>query len=602
MSGHDEVNALRDAAEARLPADVRAPMRADDPTRLVHELQVHQIELEMQNSELQRTRGELETALALYTELYDFAPVGYLTLGVDARIAKINLTGAKMLGVDRSGLRARRFDDFVAPRDRSRWAEHFARLQRLDGDERRASTELALQRADGSIFHVQINWIDAGGSVRAAHDTALHELHITLIDITGRKEVEARRAELEQALQVKNSELERARIAAEQANLAKSEFLSRMSHELRTPLGAILGFAQLIESGSPPPTPTQARSLGHILKGGWYLLDLINEILDLALIESGKLALSLEAVALCGLMRECENMVAEQAQKRNVRVSFPLFATPIHVHADRMRLKQVVINLLSNAIKYNKVDGAVSVECALVTPESVRISVSDTGSGLDDEQIAQLFQPFNRLGQEAGGAQGTGIGLVVCKRLIDLMGGAIGVLSEPGKGSVFWFELPLTIAQEPLADSASAAGVEARAEGEVRPCTVLYVEDNPANLMLVEALLERRPGIRFLSASDGQQGVELARATLPDVILMDINLPGISGTEAMRMLAADPRTQHIPVIAISANAMPGDIEKGRAAGFYRYITKPLKVAEFMTTLDLALGVSAGGSSACGRHE
>jgi CheY-like chemotaxis protein/nitrogen-specific signal transduction histidine kinase len=397
------------------------------------------------------------------------------------------------------------------------------------------------------------------------------------------------RKRLDQVLQEKNVELESAKFAAEKANLAKSDFLSSMSHELRTPLSAILGFAQLMESGSPPPTPSQKRSIDQILQAGWYLLELINEILDLALIESGKLSLSLEPLSLAEVMRECQAMIEPQAQKRGISVAFPKFEIPYFVNADRTRVKQVLINLLSNAIKYNKVGGTVVVDSISNTPGRIRICVKDTGEGLTPDKLTQLFQPFNRLGQAANVEEGTGIGLVVCKRLTELMRGAIGVESTVGKGSVFWIELNLAAAPQRAAGAAKHPAVDqAQVQADAQLRTLLYVEDNPANLMLVEDLIARRPDIRLLSARDGNRGIEIARASRPDVILMDINLPGISGIKALRILAEDPSTAHIPIIALSANAIPRDIEKGLAAGFFRYLTKPIKVNEFMDTLDVAL--------------
>jgi len=377
--------------------------------------------------------------------------------------------------------------------------------------------------------------------------------------------------------------------AAEKANLAKSDFLSSMSHELRTPLSAILGFAQLIESGSPPPTISQKRSIDQILKAGWYLLELINEILDLAQIESGKMLLSLEPISLTEIVGECQAMIEPQAQTRDIRVTFPQFKIRYFVNADRTRLKQVLINLLSNAVKYNKVSGSIVVECTASTPWRIRISVRDTGEGLSPDKLTQLFQPFNRLGKEAGIDEGTGIGLMVSKRLIELMEGEIGVESTVGTGSVFWIELNQTAEPQRAASAAKPAAVDpAQVHAGRQLRTLLYVEDNPANLMLVEDLIARRPDIRLLSAMDGNRGVEIARASLPDIILMDINLPGISGIQALKILHADPATAHIPVIALSANAMPRDIEKGLAIGFFRYLTKPIKVNEFMDTLDMAL--------------
>ena len=371
------------------------------------------------------------------------------------------------------------------------------------------------------------------------------------------------------------------------ANLAKSDFLSSMSHELRTPLNAILGFAQLLETEGP--TIPQKSSINQILEAGWHLLALINEILDLSLIESGKLSLSPESVSLAEVMLECQSLTENQAQQRGIRVVFPRFDAPVFVKADRTRIKQVLINLLSNAIKYNVVDGKVSVDCATDPRGRVRISVSDTGAGLTADNLNQLFQPFNRLGQEHHAVEGTGIGLVVCKRLTELMDGTIGVESAVGKGSVFWIELDLaapSIAGITAAISPPAARLQTRPDGPLH--TLLYVEDNPANLMLVERLLERRSDLRLLTARDGQRGIEIARLALPAVILMDINLPGISGSEALKILADDPATAHIPVVALSANAMPRDVEKGLQAGFIRYLTKPIKILEFMDALDVAL--------------
>jgi len=399
------------------------------------------------------------------------------------------------------------------------------------------------------------------------------------------------------------SELNEAMAAAEKANLAKTDFLSGMSHELRTPLNAILGFAQLLESGTPSPTPSQKRNIDQILKAGWYLLELINEILDLALIESGKLTLSREPVSLVEVMLECRAMIEPQAHKRGIGMTFPRFEAPYFVMADRTRVKQILINLLFNAIKYNKPGGAVVVECKLINWASIRISVQDTGAGLAPEQLAQLFQPFNRLGQEAGAEEGTGIGLVMTKRLVELMGGTIGADSAVGLGSVFWIELSLTTAPQLAvreAERAALAGPQP-ANGTPRR-TVLYVEDNPANLELVEQLIARRPELRMLSAADGDLGIEFARAYQPDVVLMDINLPGISGIEALKILRADPATAHIPIIALSANAVPRDIAKGLEAGFFSYLTKPIKVTPFMEALDVALTFSQTASERSAKVE
>jgi PAS domain S-box-containing protein len=419
-------------------------------------------------------------------------------------------------------------------------------------------------------------------------DRKLQGVFAAARDVTERKR-------LDHELEEQNVELKRARAAAEKANLAKSDFLSSMSHELRSPLNAILGFAQLISSDTPPPTASQTASIDQILHAGWYLLELINEILDLAQIESGRLALSLEPTSLAEVMSECQAMIEPQGQKRGIQMTFPVFALPCFVDADRTRLKQVLINLLSNAIKYNQANGTVMVNAvsARNNPERIHVSVTDTGAGLPPDMLMQLFQPFNRLGQERSTEEGTGIGLVMSKRLVELMGGEIGVESRVGTGSVFWFELNSATEPQLAVDAAEVADhPPGQVQQDARLRTLLYVEDNPANLKLIEQLIARRPDMRLLSAIDGNLGIQLARSHHPEVILMDINLPGISGIEALRILRDDPLTARIPVVALSANAMPRDIEKGLAAGFFRYLTKPIKVNEFLHTLDVALEFAA----------
>lgn len=391
---------------------------------------------------------------------------------------------------------------------------------------------------------------------------------------------------LERSLQEKNVELDDARVTAEQASRAKSQFLSSMSHELRSPLNAILGFAQLMESDVPPPNESQRASIEQILHAGWYLLELINEILDLAVIESGKLSLSHEPVALDEVLLECRAMIEPEAARRGIRLSFPDAEGLVLVRADRTRLKQIVINLLSNAMKYNRPAGEIEAAFEVATNGRVRTRVRDTGAGLSPPQLKQLFQAFNRLGREGSAEEGTGIGLVTSKLLVEMMGGTIGAESEPGVGSTFWFELEGAIADGLVAEEEFPG----QADQPLAPPilrTLLYVEDNPANLRLVERLVARRAGLRLFSAGDARTGIDLARQLLPDVILMDINLPGMNGIEALGVLRADPSTAAIPVLAISANAMRGDISYGLEAGFFRYLTKPIRVPEFLEALDLA---------------
>jgi PAS domain S-box-containing protein len=390
----------------------------------------------------------------------------------------------------------------------------------------------------------------------------------------------------------REAELAAARDLAESANAAKGQFLTNMSHELRTPLNAILGFAQLLASETIESTAPQRKEfVGHILKAGQHLLTLINEVLDLARIEAGKVTLSPEPVGLSEILSECRALLEPMCAGRNIRLLLPE-QSDLHVMADRTRLKQVLLNLLTNAIKYNRDGGTVVVNCAITVPHRIRISVQDTGMGLNAEQLNKLFQPFDRLGQEASGLEGTGIGLVVTKHLVELMQGTVGVSSTVGIGSTFWISLDSTSPVRSLLTGEMPAQTSAPiAPADEKKATLLYVEDNPANLKLVEEIVGFRKDLRMISAHHGQLGVALARTHLPHVILMDIHLPGMSGAEAQQILRNDPRTAGIPVIALTASAMPRERTKRLSAGFFRYITKPIDIAELTSAIDDALAQS-----------
>lgn len=490
-------------------------------------------------------------------------------------------------------------------------------------DRARVLDELTKSRATGTSLRCEYRLFSRGGKILWVRDEASvvqdgsgHSLFLQgiLVDITESKlleeELRQHRERLEELVAKRTDELAEAnkllredivrrksvqaeltmaKAAAEKANLAKSNFLSSMSHELRTPLNAILGFAQLIETGNPKPTSTQMARLKEILHGGWYLLELINEILDLAIIESGKLTLSLQLVSLAEVITECHTMIEPQAQKCGIHLNFPKFDNPLTVKADRTRLKQALLNLLSNAIKYNRDQGTVEVSYVATVAGCIRVNIHDTGVGLPSDKLTQLFQPFNRLGQEISGVEGTGIGLVVTKQLIELMGGSIGVESSVGVGSVFWFEL-VSATEHLLAEKVcKPQELTEKVYTDTQQHTLLYVEDSPANLSLVKDIIAaERPDIRLLIASNGKLGIEMARTHLPDVILMDVALPDISGTEAMEFLRKDPLTENIPIVALSADAMPNNISKGIEAGFFRYICKPFELTEFMYAIDEAL--------------
>lgn len=400
--------------------------------------------------------------------------------------------------------------------------------------------------------------------------------------------LEHRVEERTQQLMQANEELGIAIQNAEKANLAKSDFLSSMSHELRTPLNAILGFGQLLlMPGAELPVAKRNEFTQHILKAGRHLLNLITEILDMAKIESATMMMSLEPVPLTDVLDECRAMIEPAAQERGIRLELPP-PSDLAAMADRTRLKQVFLNLLSNAIKYNRDDGSVRVSLHSPEPDRVRVSVHDTGKGLSREQLATLFQPFNRLGQEAGPIEGTGIGLVVTRRLTELMAGSVSVESTVGLGSVFHVDLkaatiPTAKPMEP--ESIAASDV---AKQVVNHGVLLHIEDNPANLQLVEEIVRMRADLNYISAPDAQLGLQLARIHRPDVVLLDLNLPGLSGHDAMALLRRDLKTAHIPVIAVTANAMPRDIARGAAAGFFRYVTKPIDIEALNHAIDAAI--------------
>ncbi|MCR4348239.1 MAG: ATP-binding protein, partial [Sulfuricaulis sp.] len=481
--------------QAALSLENHTTLSPEATQRTLHELRVHQIELEMQNEELRRAQAELDDERARYFDLYDLAPVGYCTVSEPGLILQANLTAALLLGLARGELVKQPISRFIVKLDQD---IYYLCRQQLIKTGKPQACELRMLKHDGTQIWVRL-------ATTAAQDgSGAPVLRMALTDVTESKamatamqESEARYRTMSEVLQEKNRELSSARSVAEKASLAKSDFLSSMSHELRTPLSAILGFAQLIESGATPPTPSQKQSLNQILKAGWYLLELINEILDLTQIESGKLSLSLETISLTAVMHECLTMVEPQAQEHGIGVTFLPIEMPYFVQADRVRLKQALINLLSNAIKYNKKGGTVVVDCIESSPGRIRIGVKDTGAGLPPEKLAQLFQPFNRLGQESSTVKGTGIGLVACKRLVELMGGVIGVESTVGKGSVFWIELNSAAALQLAAGTDEPlAPIQARVPHGAALRTLLYIEDNRANMQLVEQLIARRPDMR----------------------------------------------------------------------------------------------------------
>jgi PAS domain S-box-containing protein len=390
---------------------------------------------------------------------------------------------------------------------------------------------------------------------------------------------------------LKEETLRNALLEANTASNAKSEFLSRMSHELRTPMNAIIGFAQLMEVDKEL-LPDQLDNAQEILRAGRHLLDLINEVLDLAKVESGHVDLSLEAVNYVDLIEECGTLVRALADASGIALESNVPADTA-VRADRVRLKQALLNLLSNAVKYNRRGGRVTIRAEVMTRadgERIRLHVTDNGPGIPAEHLPELFQPFNRLGAEAGEIEGSGIGLVITRRLVEIMGGEVGVVSEPGQGSDFWIELPRDVSPPAAIAFEAPRGYRQpeAASTALAPRAVLYIEDNPSNLKLVGQILGRRPSIRLITAHTASLGLELAAHQPFDLILLDINMPEMDGYQVLAELRQREETRALPVLAITANALPSDIERGKAAGFTDYLTKPLDIAHFLAVVDQLL--------------
>ena len=485
------------------------------------------------------------------------------------RIEWVNEGFTRLTGYRLEEIVGRRASEFLRSPDTD--AADVGRMDEQLGRERRADGEVLHRAKDGRTYWFAVETqaiLDDAGQVRQ---------YISIgRDVSERKAAEAA--------------LRAARDEAQRASRTKSEFLSAMSHELRTPMNAILGFGQLLASDKSFVLPDrQLGQVREILRAGSHLLELINDVLDLARVEAGKQPVIIEPVEVRALLDDCLALMRPAAQERGIRLEGgqPV-ARDCCVAADRTRLKQVLLNLMSNAVKYNREHGHVRIACQ-ADGDAMRLSVSDTGPGLGTEQRERLFNAFERLGADDGPIEGAGIGLVLSKRLVELMHGSIGIDSEEGRGSTFWVRLPqahpAALPDPSRRPAAQTMPAPLSAEGSN---TVLYIEDNPVNVLLMEAMLEREPGVRLITAQDPEQGLTLAHTEQPQLILLDIQLPGMDGFEVLRRLRGTESARTTPVIAISANAMRGDIQQGLDAGFDAYLTKPLDMAQLRATVRRAL--------------
>ncbi|HKW99498.1 MAG TPA: ATP-binding protein [Bryobacteraceae bacterium] len=524
-----------------------------------------------------------------FRELFELAPVAYHEIDASGILRRVNQAECRMLRFAPEEMIGKPVWEFVSTDQQRECRE--AIYRKVSCEELIEPYEHDFIRRDGGYLILEL--YDSLIRDRSGEVTGIRSV---LLDVTDRRLAEQLLANEVAERERLTVALRRSKEEAEKANRAKSEFLSRMSHELRTPLNAILGFAQLLDMAQLDRDKRE--SVGQILKAGQHLLGLINEVLEISRIEAGRLSFSPEPVLISSAVQETLDLLTPMAIRRKISLRDELaHVRKRHVLADQQRLKQVLLNVISNAIKYNCDSGTVTISAKEFENHRLRVMVRDTGPGIKLDDREKLFTPFERLGAEQTGVEGTGLGLALSKRLLEMMGGSIDVENNPDRGCTFSLDLPLV--QDPL-EQAETAIEELPAPPDTTPHAreriVLYVEDNLSNITLIEHIMVHRPNVRLVPAMQGRLGLDLAREHRPDLILLDLHLPDISGEDVLIGLRQEPELKDIPVIVISADATHGRIERLIGMGVLDYLPKPLDIKRFLELLDTCLTEKDGSPS------